>query len=62
MIQRVYLLIIVLGVLGGVGYFAYQYYVTTQTRIGILTANNAKLITATIRSFVCETLDLVSTH
>ena len=46
MIQRVYLLIIVLGVLGGVGYFAYQYYVTTQTRIGILTANNAKLETA----------------
>ena len=46
MIQRVYLLIIVLGVLGSVGYFAYQYYVTTQTRIGILTANNAKLETA----------------
>ena len=46
MIQRVYLLIIVLGVLGGVGWFAYQYYVSTQTRIAVLTANNAKLETA----------------
>ena len=46
MIQRIYLLIIVLGVLGGVGWFAYQYYVSTQTRIAVLTANNAKLETA----------------
>jgi len=46
MLARFYLVIIILGVLGGVGYFAYQYYVTTQTRIGILTANNAKLETA----------------
>ena len=46
MIQRIYLLIIVLGVLGGIGWFAYQYYVSTQTRIAVLTANNAKLETA----------------
>ena len=46
MIQRIYLLIIVLGVLGGVGWFAYQYYVSTQTKIAVLTANNAKLETA----------------
>jgi DNA repair exonuclease SbcCD ATPase subunit len=35
-----------MGIVGGVGWFAYNYYVTTQTRIGILTANNAKLETA----------------
>jgi len=33
-------------VLGGVGYLAYQYYASTQERIAILTANNAKLETA----------------
>ena len=32
--------------LGGVGYLAYQYYASTQERIAILTANNAKLETA----------------
>ena len=46
MAARIYLIIIVLGVLGGVGWVGYKYYVDTQTRISILTANNAKLKTA----------------
>lgn len=46
MAARLYLVIIVLGVLGGVGWFGYQYYVTTQNAIRTLTANNAKLETA----------------
>jgi len=43
---KIYLTIIIMGIVGSVGWFAYNYYVTTQTRIGILTANNAKLETA----------------
>ena len=46
MVHRIYLLIIVAGVLGVVGWFGYQYYVDTQTRIATLTANNAKLQTS----------------
>ena len=46
MIQRIYLIIIILGVLSGVGWVVYQYYVGTQTKIAVLTANNAKLETA----------------
>ena len=46
MAARIYLVIIVLGVLGGVGWFGYQYYVSTQNAIRTLTANNAKLDTA----------------
>ena len=46
MLARFYLVIIVLGVLGGVGWFGYQYYVSTQNAIKTLTANNAKLETA----------------
>ena len=46
MAARIYLVIIVLGVLGGVGWFGYQYYVSTQNAIQQLTANNAKLETA----------------
>ena len=46
MAARIYLIIIVLGVLGGVGWFGYQYYVSTQNAIRTLTANNAKLETA----------------
>ena len=41
------MLLIVLGLLGGVGYGAYYYYKDTQERIGILTQNNAKLEEAT---------------
>ena len=43
---RLYLVIIVLGVLGGVGYGAWQYYNYTQQRIQTLAENNAKLETA----------------
>tara|TARA_B110000046_G_scaffold185963_1_gene230839 strand:- start:2651 stop:3136 length:486 start_codon:yes stop_codon:yes gene_type:complete len=46
MAARLYLVIIVLGVLAGVGWFGYQYYVSTQNAIRTLTANNAKLETA----------------
>ena len=54
MLARFYLVIIILGVLGGVGWFGYQYYVETQTAIRTLSANNAKLDTAlktTTKSF-----------
>ena len=40
---KVYILIIVLGILVGVGYGGYSYYKDTQERIATLTANNAKL-------------------
>ena len=43
---RLYLTIIIVGIIGGVGWFGYKYYVDTQTRISLLTANNAKLETA----------------
>ena len=44
---KIYILIIVLGLLGGVGYGAYYYYKDTQARIAILTENSAKLEQAT---------------
>ena len=37
------MLLIVLGIIGGVGYGGYSYYKDTQSRIATLTANNAKL-------------------
>ena len=40
---KIYILILVLGILGGVGYGAYFYYTDTQARIAILTENSAKL-------------------
>ena len=43
---RAYLLIIVLGLLGGVGFGAWKYYTDTQQRIQTLAENNAKLETA----------------
>ena len=43
---KVYIILIVVGLLGGVGYGAYYYYKDTQERIQVLTANNAKLETA----------------
>jgi len=42
---RVYMLIIVVGLLGGVVYGAYAYYQDTQQRIATLQQNNAKLET-----------------
>lgn len=43
---RAYLLIIVLGVLGAVGFGAWKYYTDTQQRIQTLAENNARLETA----------------
>ena len=37
------MLLLVLGLIGGVGYGGYMYYTDTQKRIATLTANNAKL-------------------
>ena len=42
---KIYMLIIVVGLLGGVVYGAYAYYQDTQQRIAILQQNNAKLET-----------------
>ena len=43
---KIYLLVIVLGLVGGSGYGAYYYYKDSQERIRILTENTAKLETA----------------
>ena len=43
---KIYLLIIVLGLLGGAGYGGWYYYKDTQERIRILTENTVKLETA----------------
>ena len=40
---KVYLFLIIMGVIGGVGYGGYMYNKDTQERIAILTENNAKL-------------------
>ena len=42
---RIYMLIIVVGLIGGVVYGAYAYYHDTQQRIATLQQNNAKLET-----------------
>ena len=39
---KIYMLIFVLGIIGGVGYGAYAYYQDTQQRIATLQTNNAK--------------------
>ena len=44
---KVYILIIVLGLVGGVVYGGWYYYKDTQARIAILTENSAKLEQAT---------------
>ena len=43
---KVYLFLIIMGVLGAAGFAGYLYYKDTQQRIATLTANNAKLETA----------------
>ena len=40
---KVYLFLIIMSVIGGVGYGGYMYYKDTQERIAILTENNATL-------------------
>jgi len=44
---KIYILIVVLGLVGGVVYGGYYYYKDTQERIQILTENSAKLEQAT---------------
>ena len=44
--MKIYVLIVVLGVVGGTGYIAYSEYKDMQQRIGVLRENNAKLETA----------------
>ena len=44
--MKVYVMILVLGVVGGTGYMAYSEYKDMQERIGVLRENNAKLETA----------------
>ena len=43
---KIYMLIVVVGLIGGVVYAGYYYYKDTQSRIQTLTENNAKLETA----------------
>ena len=43
---KIYILIVVIGLVGGVCYGGYYYYKDTQERIGILTENNAKMMVA----------------
>ena len=46
LMSKVYLFLIIMGVIGAVGYGGYLYYKDTQQRIATLTENNAKLETA----------------
>ena len=47
---RLYLVLLLIGVLGGVGWGAYGYYTSTQQRIQTLAENNAKLEVAIEKS------------
>ena len=54
---KIYMLLFVLGIIGGVGYGVYYYYKDTQARIAILTENSAKLeIAATTQK---NTIDIL---
>ena len=44
---KIYILVVVLGLVGGVLYGGYYYYKDTQARIAVLTENSAKLEQAT---------------
>ena len=43
---KIYIFLLIMGILGGVGYGGYMYYLDTQERLGILRENNAKLVVA----------------
>ena len=47
MMLKIYMLIVVVGLVGGVVYGGYYYYKDTQSRIQTLTENNSKLEVAT---------------
>ena len=54
---KIYMLLFVLGIIGGVGYGSYYYYKDTQARIAILTENSAKLeIAASTQKNTIDTL------
>ena len=44
--MKIYILVVVMGLVGGVVYGGYYYYKDTQERIGILTDNYAKRVVA----------------
>ena len=52
---RLYIIILIMAILGGVGYGAYLYYHDTQKKITVLTKNNAKLESAVKRSEEAKT-------
>ncbi len=54
---KIYMLIVVLGLVGGVVYGGYYYYKDTQSRIQTLTENNAKLETA--KAIQDQTIDIL---
>ena len=43
---KVYIFLLIVGIMGGVGYGGYMYYIDTQERLSILQANQAKLVVA----------------
>ena len=43
---KIYIFLLIMGIMGGIGYGGYMYYIDTQERLAILHANNAKLIVA----------------
>jgi len=43
---KVYIFLLIMGIIGGVGYGGYMYYIDTQERLGVLRENNAKLVVA----------------
>ena len=43
---KIYIFLLIMCILGGVGYGGYMYYIDTQERLGILRENNAKLVVA----------------
>jgi len=52
---KIYILIVVIGLVGGVCYGGYYYYKDTQERIGILTENNAKMMVASKHKIIPST-------
>ena len=49
---KLYLLIVVVGLVGGAVYGGYYYYKDTQSRIQTLTENNAKIMAAIIAMLI----------
>ena len=43
---KIYIFLLIMGILGGVGYGGYMYYIDTQERMAILRENNSKLTVA----------------